>query len=32
LFKHPNVDPYIVRFLMHVKAENSANIWVGMYA
>ena len=32
LFKHPNVDPYIVRFLMHVKAENSANIWVGMHA
>jgi len=32
LFKHPSADPYVVRFLMHVKAENSANIWVGMYA
>jgi len=32
LFKHPNADAYIVRFLIHVKAVNTANIWVGMYA
>ena len=31
LFKHPNADAYIVRFLIHAKAENSVNIWVGMY-
>ena len=32
LFKHPNADPYIIRFLIDVKSSNPANIWVGMYA
>ena len=31
LFKHPNTDPYVVRFLMSVTASESANIWVGLY-
>jgi len=31
LFKHPNVDPYVVRFLINVKSSNPANIWVGLY-
>jgi len=31
LFKHPNTDPYIVRFLIDVKSSNPANIWVGLY-
>jgi len=32
LFKHPSVDPYVVRFLINLKSSNPANIWVGMYA
>jgi len=31
LFKHPNTDPYIVRFLIDIKSSNPANIWVGLY-
>ena len=32
LFRHPSVDPYVVRFLINLKSKNPANIWVGLYA
>jgi len=32
LFKHPSSDPYIVRFLLNIKSNDPANIWVGLYA